>query len=48
MARLTLGRANMNRQILKDGLGWGVVLWLIGYSGPIKTMRRASSRMAYI
>jgi hypothetical protein len=32
MARLTLGRANMNRQILKDGLGWGVVLWLIGYA----------------
>ena len=21
----------MNKQLLKDGLGWGVVLWLIGY-----------------
>ena len=21
----------MNRQLLKDALGWGVVLWLIGY-----------------
>lgn len=21
----------MNRQLLKDGLGWGIVLWVIGY-----------------
>jgi hypothetical protein len=22
---------NMNKQILKDALGWGLILWLIGY-----------------
>ena len=21
----------MNKQLIKDGLGWGIVLWLIGY-----------------
>ena len=24
-------KANMNKQFLKDALGWGFVLWLIGY-----------------
>ena len=24
-------RITMNKQLLKDGLGWGFLLWLIGY-----------------
>lgn len=27
-----LGGIMINKQLLKDSLGWGIILWLIGYS----------------
>jgi hypothetical protein len=39
----------MNRQLLKDTLGWGILLWLIGYIlGIIFYMIMPSSMIGYV
>ena len=39
----------MNKQLLKDGLGWGILLWLIGYIlGIVLFMIVPSSMLGWV